>query len=261
MENLAAADFVDANDFHDFGRLSPNIFLLDNMDTHDDSCFCRICRGRRVDVITRENTTRGELRKAFILTVPLLREARSNAVFQTTLDLIVHGYVYKRNCLANPCVNGNRRYFKVWARGQPEYQRMITGTREERKQFEVHCTDVNNAAYCYEHWDNIVSNLTDDRMKAIDARNFSMAYFRLSANMNWCLGYNEKVRPKRKCQGDPPFEIAKVDAAFNTLVTTGIFEDIEHNPRLGASIGEQFQRKAISYCIRRYNPYQFPVAP
>jgi hypothetical protein len=245
-----AVAFVDITDF--VGRpYSPNVFLLDNLQLHNNSCFCGACRMRHSEGINAHRRTRDELRNHFIRTIPLTRESRSDAVFEITLKQITMGYVYRKKCLENT----GYTYFKTWAKNQPEYQRISKGTYQEKREFNFHCMDVNDAAYCFENWERIVGNLTDERMKSIDARNFSVRYFRESASIDWCLTYNEKVRPKGKCRGDPPFSNAKVDDIFNHIISTGILEDIEHEPRLAASIGEQLQRKLTRYCRQRANPY------
>lgn len=224
----------------------PNIFLIENSQLHNDFCFCIQCRKRRADAINGRQRTKDYLRLNFIKDLPLGREARSNAVFENTQNQIIHGAVYKEICLFNTTF----RYFKCWAKEQPEYLPLINGTKKEQNQFSRHCCEVNDAAYCFHNWENIVSNLTDVRMTAIDARNFSVHYFREAASLDWCLGYNEKVRRKGKRKGDPAYSSAKIDDIFSHIIDSGILDEIDHDPQLAAGIGEQLQRKLISYCRR-----------
>ena len=73
----------------------PNIFLLQNSQRHNDSCFCIQCRQRRADAIVGPQRTKDELRLNFVRNLPADREERSNAVFEKTLKQIIHGAVYK----------------------------------------------------------------------------------------------------------------------------------------------------------------------
>ena len=158
---------------------------------------------------------------------------------------------YTKTCLLNTTF----KYFRCWAKEQAEYLPLINGTKKQQNEFSRHCCEVNDAAYCFANWEIIVSNLTDQRMAAIDARNFSVHYFREAASIDWCLGYNEKVRRKGKSKGDPPYSSAKVDDIFNHIINSGILDDIEHDPKLAAGIGEHLQRRLTSYCRRHRARY------
>ena len=222
----------------------PNIFLIENNHLHNAFCFCIQCRKRRADAII--GRPKDYLRLNFIKNLPLGREARSNAVFEHTQSQIIHGAVYKETCLSNTSF----KYFKCWAKEQQEYLPLLNGTKKEQDQFSRHCCEVNDAAYCFDNWEKIVSNLVDVRMAAIDARNFSVHYFREAASLDWCLAYNEKVRRKGKRKGDPVYASAKIDDICSHIIDSGILDDIEHDPQLAAGIGEQLQRKLTSYCRR-----------
>jgi hypothetical protein len=226
--------------------ISPNTFLIENSQLHNDFCFCIQCRKGRADAIIGPRRTKDYLRLNFIKHLQLGREERSNSVFENTQVQIIHGAVYKETCLSNTTF----KYFKCWAKEQPEYLPLINGTKKDQNIFSRHCCEVNDAAYCFENWEKIVSNLVDGRMTAIDAKTFSVHCFREAASLDWCLAYNEKVRRKCKRKGDPAYSTAKIDDIFNHIIDSGILNDIAHDPQLAAGIGEQLQRKLTSYCRR-----------
>ena len=97
-----------------------------------------------------------------------------------------------------------------------------------------------------------MEHLTDWRMTYIDARNFSLGMFAKAGSLEWCLGYNEKLRPRnKKHTGELPYSMDKVNDIFQYMIRSGIFEDIDHDAKLAAGIGETLQRKMTSYCRQR----------
>ena len=116
------------------------------------------------------------------------------------------------------------------------------------EEFDRHCQHINEAAYCFENWERIVSNLTDRRIDSVDARSFSVRSFFLASNLDWCLEYNEKLRKKGRSRGDQMYSRDQIDGIFQHIVNTGILDDIEYDEQVAASIGSQLQRKMVSYC-------------
>lgn len=224
----------------------PNLFLLEQNHIHNENCFCRLCRQRCADAIIGPQRVKDYLRNLITHDLPLEREGQSDAVFKTTKQQIVLGKVYKDECLSD----NTYRYFKSWAKQEPVYQPLVNGSNKQQKEFKRHCQHINETSYCFENWEKIVSNLTDSRMTYIDARNFSVHYFYLSASIDWCLEYNEKVSPKERSRDGLPYSSAQIDDIFHHIVDSGILQDIEHDPRLAAVIGGQLQRKMTSYCRR-----------
>ena len=100
-----------------------------------------------------------------------------------------------------------------------------------------------------------MANLTDPRMSWIDARTFSVNYFYRAASIDWCLSHNENVRPKVKLPAEEelPYNQAKLDEIFTHIVGTGLFDDIQHNSKLAAGIGESLKMRMIRHC-RRHKP-------
>lgn len=221
----------------------PNLFLA--VALHDAKCFCGHCRHRKIAAITdkREAT----LRHAMAVDIPNERRARALALFEVTKKQIVYGKLYRDTCMATT----HYTYFKSWAKHQPAYQRFVNGDADGRAEFDKHCQLVNEAAYCFENWELITRNLTDQRMTSIDARSFSVNYFAASASIDWCIEYNEKIRKStRRTGGDRLYTSEQVDEIFRHIVGTGILHDIEFNESIAASIGGQIQRKMVSYCRR-----------
>ena len=108
---------------------SPNLFLLENCRCQNDTCFCLVCRRRQADSIAGPLRGQGQLRTFFDTILPLAREVRAEAVFKASKKQIVHGKVYKEECLAD----NTYKYFKSWAKNQSEYQPLIG---ENKKAFE-----------------------------------------------------------------------------------------------------------------------------
>ena len=66
-----------------------------------------------------------------------------------------------------------------------------------------------------------------------------------------------KRRRKERSQGGLPYSEGQIDDIFQHIVRSGIFDDIDHDPKLAAGIGDRLQRKMTSYCRRKHNPYWF----
>ena len=154
----------------------PNLFLAETL--HNAECFCPPCRQRKVAAI--DDKREASLHRALVDDIPNERQARSCALFEVTKKQILYGKLYKDICMAN----SHLTYFKCWAKRQPVYQPFINGDKARKQEFDKHCQLVNEAAYCFENWELIVSNLTDRRMTAIDARSFSVAYFAAAGSID-----------------------------------------------------------------------------
>lgn len=187
--------------------------------------------------------------------LPRRREARANAVFQETLRQIIHGKTFFEKCLSGTTY----KYYKCWAKAQPEFQHLVNGTKEQQKEFNKFCAEVTEAAYCFDNWEKIVHHLTDKRIDSVDARNFSVRYYYCAGSWDWCLGYNEKLRRKQKKQpgNELPYTEEKFREIFEHIVQSGILQDIEYNQKLAAGIGDRLQNAMTKYCRRQhqYQPY------
>ena len=157
------------------------------------------------------------------------------------MDLIVAGKVYKESCLENT----GSRYFKSWAKNQAMFAAWSV------KDLNKFCADVNEAYDVFEHWDQIVRNLTDSRMDQIDARRFSVRYFYLSKTLDWCLNYNEIIRKKTKRRDEPLYPDDKYNAIFQNILASGILDDIQHDPYVASMIGGRLQADMVRYCTNR----------
>ena len=223
----------------------PNVFLI-NLVAHDNivgNCFCGNCRNQRVLRFSRY--TNAQLYELFKNRLPLKGESRLDNYHKIVLDLIVAGKVYKESCLENT----GYRYFKSWAKNQ------VTFAEWNPKDLNKFCADVNEACDVFEHWDQIVRNLTDSRMDEIDARRFSVRYFYLAKSLDWCLNYNEIIRKKTKRRDEPLYPDDKYNAIFQNILASGILDDIEHDPHVASMIGGRLQADLVRHCRYRYQPY------
>ena len=185
------------------------------------------------------------MRHALTDEIPNERQTRSNALFEVTKKQIVYGKLYKDICMANT----QYKYFKCWAKRQAAYLPYVNGDKARKLEFVRHCQLINDAAFCFENWERIVFNLNDRRINSIDSRSFSVHYFAMAANIDWCLEYNEKVRKSGRSR-EPVYSQAQIDAIFQHILGTGLLDDIEFDEQVAASIGSQLQRKMVAYCRR-----------
>ena len=173
-------------------------------------------------------------------------DSRLDKYHESVLDLIVSGYAYKKSCLDN----SGFLTFKPWAKGQAIFEDWTP------KDFNAFCADVNEASKVFEHWNQIVSNLTDRRMTYIDARRFSVNFFYRAKEIDWCLIRNEQNRPKGNRRGEEPLYTAdKYNALFQSILASGILDDIEHEPCAASMLGGRLQSDLVRHCRRRYRPY------
>ncbi len=238
---------------HDGERIgnlfTPNLFLK-IVDCETARCFCLQCRARKLEEVSVLGAQRGIgwLQRTCIDALPIGRARRSNKVFETTLQQILCAKAYKDACLEG----SGYVYWKSWAKQQPQFQDQ---SKPAKKRFEQDAAFIREANYVFRNWDKIVDNLTDQRMSSIDARTFSVNYFYRATKIEWCLSYNETVRPKVNLDANEelPYTQEKLDDIFSYMINTGIFEDIKFNPKLAAGIGESLKLRMTRYCRTR-NP-------
>ena len=238
---------------HDGQRIgnlhTPNFFLTILECDTAARCFCQQCRINKLEQMTLAGAENGIgwLKSTCLDALPVGRARRTNRVFETTLQQILCAKAYKDACLEGT----GYTYWKSWAKTQHQFQIM------DPKRFDQDATFIREANSVYDNWDKIVANLTDPRMSWIDARTFSVNYFYRAASIDWCLSHNEHVRPKVKLpeEEELPYDQAKLDQIFTYMVGTGIFDDIKHNSKLAAGIGESLKMRMIRHC-RRHNPLQ-----
>ena len=156
--------------------------------------------------------------------------------------LIVQGKAYKEFSLEGT----NYKYFKCWAKNQPEFREL------SEKQLSKFTDKVNEASWVFNNWPVITSNLTDRRITDIDARRLSVNQFYRAGNIDWCLSYNETLRKKGKSD-EPLYPDEKFDEIFNTVLQSGILQDIDHDPKLAAALGERIKMKMITHCRQQHH--------
>ena len=225
-----------------------NEFLLNAVVEHNvvvGNCFCDGCRDRRLRQIMINGFTNNQLYALFMRELVEKEETRLKMLHKTTLQQIVHGKAYKVSSLENT----NYRYFKSWAKNQPNFALL---SEKEMCKF---CAKVNEASVVFGSWDTIVKNLTDSRMDQIDARRLSVRQFYLAKNINWCLSYNEILRKKGKNEHDAPYPEEKYNDIFQYIINSGILDDVNNNPQVAAIIGGRLQSDMVRRSNVRYRPY------
>ena len=225
----------------------PNVFLI-NLTEHNaviGNCFCQVCRRSRLTELVGRNLTQGQMYLEFKHLLPHKEDKCLDKVFANTINIVVSGKAYKDKCLEG----SGYAYFRSWAKHEPQLSALPV------KEVNLLCHRVNEATWVYDNWDKIVSNLTDERVFAIDARRLSLSQLYLAKNIDWCLSLNDRLRRKGKRAGEPLWTKEKFDDIFQNIIQSGILEDIQHSPSVAASIGGQLQNAMVAYCRRRYQPY------
>ena len=246
---MANADFYRGNDAWNSVYMPPNQFLLQH-NGRPELCFCNICRARKHAEVSQLGATRGDewLQEQCLAYLPLGRERKAEELFQMTLKQILYAQVYKEACLANTTYI----YWKCWAKNQPQFAHLVNGNDRSKKTFNDLAKEISEASSVFMNWDLIVQNLTDKRMTCIDARTFSVRMFYCAKSLDWCLGHNEDLRRKGSSANGLPYTQDKVDEIFQHMINSGIFDDMNHNPKLAAGLGEALKLKMTGYCRRRF---------
>ena len=228
----------------------PNEFLI-NLAPHEEvvgNCFCGDCRARRLQQVVERHHTNQQLHNLFTHRFVQKEETRLDRLFNSTLQLVVHGKAYITNSLENT----NYKYFKAWAKNQQQFRHL------SKKEFDHFCCKVNEANNVFDSWDLIVSNLTDYRMFYIDARRFSVRQFYLAKDISWCLTTNDHLRSKCGRNGDNnvrPYPEDKYNQILQFIQGSGILDDVGNDPQIAAAIGGRLQRDITRRANARYRPY------
>ena len=236
--------------FFNIETTSPNVFLMSQ--DHDGTCFCEQCRTARLAGLSTKSIQL--LRRDVMNSLPTQKKTKENTLFATTLKEIVAGKEYKNRCLLGTRYSN----FASWAKTQPMYHRFSTSNNFARqKEFKDHCKYINDAAICFDNWNTIITNLTDQRITHINARTFPVGNFAHAKSMEWCLSYNIK------CGGARPDDIGNVGLdiynqtdvtrIFRKIVDDGILDQIEHDPKTCASFAHQLSLRMIRYCRLKSN--------
>jgi len=227
--------------FHDMETFNPNFFLL--VTQHDATCFCLPCRNRQVQAIGDKREA--SLRNALLQVIPNERRNRADMLFQETMKQIVYGKLYKDVCMATTTY----KLFKCWAKKQPIYIPYAEGNATRRREFNLHCKLVNDAAFVFQHWETIVDNLTDWRMDSIDARTFSVGYFAKAYSINWCVEYNQKVKNRCSKKSDEKhYSKDDINGIFQHILSTGILDNADMG--IASAIGQNIERLCVDYARR-----------
>ena len=232
-----------------------NQFMLINH--HGVTCFCRRCRDnwvqrRRLDTSNPDYFRVQRIIEMSVLyrngteVFPTKRRDKLECAFEITKKQIINYKLYKDLCLFGT----GEKYFKSWAKKQKLYEQYRGDGDFKVPEFIQHCQEVNDAAYVFENWEKITTNLTDFRVPHVDARTLGIQLLRRCSNMDWVIGYNEKVKPKAAILREPLYNREKINLIVKYAADIGILDDIGYNDVLAAAVGEQVQTGLISYCRR-----------
>ena len=225
-----------------------NAHLISIPQHHDNitgNCFCENCRERRLAAAMNEPAQARFGHFQVLDTLPQRENECLDRLFSSTIKQIVYGRAYKQTALS---VSGFR-YFKSWAKNQPQFR----GYSD--KQMEKLSKRVNRCAAVFDQWHTISRNLADPRITEIDGCRFSINQFYEARRMDWCLSYNEILRQKGKKVDNAAYTDDKFNDVFNYIVQSGILRDIGYQENLAASLGEHLKMRMIAHCKRRPNPY------
>ena len=187
------------------------------------------------------------MRNALLYGIPNERRTRADMLYEITLKQIILGKLYKDTCMATTTY----KLFKCWAKKQPYYIPYAEGNSSRRREFNLHCKLVNDAAFVFQHWETIVDNLTDWRMDSIDARTFSISYFAKAYSHSWCVEYNQKV--KNRCSQKPAeqhYTQQDIAGIFQYILGTGILNNADMG--IASAIGQNIERMCVDH-VRRNN--------
>ena len=200
-------------------------------------CFCDDCRIRRRDRFSR--FTIQELFNGFVEHLPTLEHERLMKVHATVLNTVVVGKVYRDKCLLGTGLS----QFKSWANREVKARRQFHDW--EPLKLKKFCDSVNAAAYVYNHWDKIRSNLMQPELKLLDARRFSLQQFRLAEDMDWCRIQNENLRPKSGKSDDPAYPEDLYQQIIDAVENSGILPATGYDPQIAVLIGKRLQSDII----------------
>ena len=209
---------------------------------HDRICFCIACRSIWLTCIPDE--TERSLRMMLAEQLPTERNNRLIKVFENTLQTIVYGKRYYDFCLNNTPYTS----FKCWAKQQPMFRQYVEGNVQEKKLFDDFCDLIRVCEVAYTNWEMIVENLTQTGIDRIDARNFSVHMFSRATSLNWCITYNNKLKPRINAT-QLLYTTEQIDDIFQYILRTGILHQISYDEHMGARIGYQLQRRIVKHCM------------
>ena len=212
---------------------------------HVANCFCHVCRQQKVERLLNAGLTNLQLYDHCFVELVQQENVRLHRLFNTTMRRILAGKAYRDQCLEG---SGYTK-FGWWARQSLQFRHLEPKLRNKfvRK--------VNEINLVFNSWETIVKNLTDERMKYVDARRFSVNSFYLAIDMSWCLRQNELYRPAGRNKGDPIYPEDMYQDVLKYVCDSGLLNHVDHNPMLGSVIGGRLQTDIIRRCRSRFNPY------
>ena len=202
---------------------------------HQHQCFCFRCRQRRVHHTVHQGSI-DELERAFLSDAQEYR--RLNNLFQETKNKIIRGESYRQQCLQHTHYTS----FGWWMRSQQRYMGL---TELERKRLR---NKVRIVHAVFVQWENIIRNLTNERIMFLDARRLTIDQLYEAINIDWCYDQDELLRPPGDVPDDLLYQENKYKSIIQFIDTTGILDDIDHDRKECTRFTRRLQRDLGKIC-------------
>ena len=222
----------------------PNAFLLTMISingNHLTQCFCGRCRAMKLAEIQSQGFGREDLFRRVFRDLDLTEEQRLNKLFATRKQRILYGKAYVDSCLFP-----HSRYDRwgCWAKKQPQFANL------SQRKFEQLCTEVTEIKAVYNNWETICDNLTDPRMRNIDARKLSIHYLYRAIQWHNCISYNEELRnPGHHDPDNPEYPELEFRRIMDLIEASRIYDYIGNDAIIAAKIGKRIKAAMIQKCL------------
>jgi hypothetical protein len=195
-----------------------------------------------------------QLRYEVEIALPNRRKQQSSGLFETTKRQVLLGKLYRDVCLSP--LNNPRGYvkFKWWAKADPYYR---VRAEQNKTEFDDFCKHVNACGSVFDNWEVICRNLRNPLLTHLDARTLGVETLKRCTTLKWCIEYNTKLSSgDRKKQGgdDARYTQEDINNIFLHILSTGVLENATVTE--ASSIGQQLERKCVSYAMRHNPPLQ-----
>ena len=220
----------------------PNEILLPSTDrygNHRNNCVCGGCQTHQLRQILSEPVTENDLRDFYFRRLRREQDENLNRTFRVTIKRVVHGKAFYDLCMHN----SPYEYFACYIKNEVRYSHM---GEEEVKKF---IKEIRMVRKVFRDWNDIVTNLTDDRMINIDVRKLSINQLYRARNLSWCIDYNEINRtPGRQDPENPSYSEEKYISILQFVHSIGILNDAEYDPVIASCIGRRLQNDLTTMC-------------
>ena len=163
---------------------------------------------------------------------------RLNSLFKETKNKIIKGESFRQQCLEGTHYNS----FGWWMRSQQRYMDLSESDKERIR------SKIRIVHAVYIHWETIVRNLTDDRIRFLDARKLSIEQLYEAITIDWCYDQDELLRPPGNVPDELLYQEDKYRKIIEFIDKTGILDDIEHDRKECTRFTRRLQRDLGKIC-------------